>query len=342
MNTHTASLAGLLFVLAASSVACGDATPIDVTSTAYAAAVPPAPTTAVDPHGTDRWLFLSAFDPGVASAQAWRTQGFDLDRVDTAKDHALEDVGTCKHREGAYKTALTDGAGGIDNSFGNSLLGVWRSVDDGAKDLPAVTAARRDGLLLRVGDVGGDDDAHTPSTLWVVRDGRPVGAAISLPEAYVAKGVWVASPTALPLRLSSHRISLDLALSRALLAVDLHAGKGTVGGLLPMEPLAATLDAAEAKLTTAPPVFGSFVPTVADASLGGDPSAACDAISFGASFSAEVTALRPASAPSSAPALPPIDGVAAPTVIGPVPTSAPTDLPAVDTPAGKKDDGSEG
>lgn len=339
MHTHTA-LAGLLLVLASSSVACGGAEPIDVTTTAYAAAVPPAASTTADPRGADRWLFLSAIDPGVSGAHAWRTQGFDLDRVDTSKEQALADVGTCKHLDGAVKSALADGDGGIDNSFGNTVLGIWRSVDDGAQDLPSLAAARGDGFLLRLADVGGDDDAHAPGTLWVVRDGRPVGAAVSLPDAYVAKGVWVAGSAALPLHLASNRISLDLVLARSVLAVDLRAGKGTVGGLLPAAPLAATLDAAQAKATKAPPTFTSLVPTIADANLGADPSAPCDAVSFGATFTATTTALRPAAAASAAPDLPKVDGVAEPKVVEPVPTSAPADLPATD--GTKEGDESEG
>lgn len=337
MHTHTA-LAGLLLVLASSSVACGGAEPIDVTTTTYAAAVPPAATTTEDRHGEERWLFLSAIDPGVAGAHAWRTQGFDLDRIDTSREHALEDVGTCKHLDGAVKTALADGDHGIDNSFGNTVLAIWRSVDEGAADLPSLAAVRGDGFLVRVSDVGGDDDAHAPGTLWVVRDGRPVGRAVSLPDAYVAKGVWVANPAALPLRLASNRLSLDLELSRSVLAIDLRAGKGTIGGLLPAATLAATLDAAQEKVTKAPPVFASLVPTIADASLGSDPSAPCDAVSFGATFSATATALRPIAAPSAAPKVPAVDGLAAPVVIEPVPTSAPADLPPTDGTA--KDEGS--
>ncbi len=324
---HSTALAGLLAVFATSLVACADNEPPFLTSTAYASTTPPSMTTAEDPHGETRFLFLDGFDPGVSAPKAWRSAGFDLDHALTSPAGALSDVGTCKHTEGAAKTALEDGEGGIDNSFGNSVLGILRSVDGSFADLLTHSRARGDGLLLRIRDLGAADDAHAPGTLWLVRGGRVVGDAIELPDAYVAGGTWVgAAATPVGVRLSSHEVRLDLRLSRSILAVDLAAGTGTLAGALPVASLAAVLGSEEARLTEYR-VLPGMVPGFADLSLAGETGAACDAVSFGAKLTAAATTLRPTTPLSGAPSdLPEVAAHA-----GKLPPSAaPTDLPPVD------------
>lgn len=327
---HSTALAGLLAVFATSMVACADDEPPTLTSTAYASATPPAMSTAEDPRGETRWLLLDGFDPGVSTPKAWRSAGFDLDHARTTAEGALSDVGTCKHLEGAAKSSLEDGEGGIDNSFGNGVMGILRSVDGSFADLTTHSRARGDGLLLRIHDLGGVDDAHAPGTLWVVRGGRVVGDAIELPDAYVAAGTWVgnaASPVGV--RLSSHKVRLDLALSRSILAVDLGAGTGTLAGAVPVAPLAAVLGSEESRLTEYR-VLPDMVPGFADVSLAGGMDAACDAVSFGAKLTAASTALRPTTLPSAAPSGLPEIGAHAGKPGQKVPSSAPSDLPEVD------------
>jgi hypothetical protein len=158
---------------------------------------------------------------GNASPDAWRQYGYDIDgRVTT---ETSTDV--CRLGRGAFPSTQVDGAGGIDNSFGENLLPFWLTLfganlpdatneaikGGGATPIIVVDGlgAGADSFPLSARIVGGApfvQDAATPSApAWDGSDRWPLDrstldgadpstAKLAFGASYVSGGVFVAAP----------------------------------------------------------------------------------------------------------------------------------------------------
>jgi hypothetical protein len=150
---------------------------------------PPAPSggppTSASHNYAIRTLYLGDTDrTGVASADAWKAYGYNLDNLVTTKTSS--DV--CTLSAGAAKTTQADGNGGIDNSFGENILPIVittagtgaaakinQSIEDGSFTIMTYVAGFDDtagsmqnatgltGLLLAGGSYSAQHDGGAPT-----------------------------------------------------------------------------------------------------------------------------------------------------------------------------------
>ncbi len=242
------------------------------------ARVPSRPAGTVAPSGKGKtlWLVVDHFHlnqkdikTGVLSADAWKSIGYDLDKVCTSAQDSKENLGTCIRPTGAKQDSLIDGNGCRDNNFGAQvvpLVGVYNAVFEDESN-----AAIKRGigtLILRLDDVDdGPDDPFVRARLYKtsnfkgpgeplwdgndlrdVTDDSVTGGDLEKPNVrfdsgWIAGNVWVSGdgvPLDMPLPLANITMTFPLTAGRMTLelAPDHSGGKlGQVVGALPRTKL---------------------------------------------------------------------------------------------------------
>ena len=281
----------------------------------------PSPTTAVDTHGPTRWLaasevFLGSRErAGSVRSTAWMRFGFNLDGRVTSTADSAKNTGVCLRHPDAPKSINGDGIDGVDNAFGSQLFPILKSLQSDLEDLNNEDMrAGKWTMVLKIDDLGADDDASAPGTLLLVADlGHPatftaadrwpvVRTLGAFPHAYVAHGQWVSgfARTTFPLLVAFRDDGglLRLSLEPGLVVLDLGSGKTTVAGVLPMSSLVGSTETTvrvfggcrsdrddAGRLSTTTDSMLSSVVEAADLVAGApdfqDPTAQCNAASFG-------------------------------------------------------------
>ncbi|HEY5318009.1 MAG TPA: hypothetical protein VIJ20_08510, partial [Solirubrobacteraceae bacterium] len=125
---------------------------------------PAAPTTGSPTSASHNYaiksLYLGDTDrTGVASSEAWKAYGYNLDNLVTTKSST--DV--CTLAAGASKTTQADGNGGIDNSFGENILPIVITTA-GSGAAAAINTAITEGHFTIMTYVTGFDDSANNTT----------------------------------------------------------------------------------------------------------------------------------------------------------------------------------
>jgi hypothetical protein len=341
---HLLLRSSLLVSLVSSSlplVACGGVAPdAPAPSPDPATAVhaePPARPDVVSTGGATRWFamrhaFLGTVDPktGESNPDAWRALGFDLDRRVTTLDDSKTSHDTCKRVEGSATGVLADGDDGVDNAFGAHFMQTLKSLKSDIEDVANAGIERGDEtILVRLDNLGPDDNAGVPGALYVARD---LGAAptwsegdhwpvvasslvdgvdlskpvATFPAGYMRGGVWVSGPVeATSARIAFTVGAAPFALSPDAMQIVLEpaSGKGTISGFTRASDLVASLARGAAVLGICPgnATFDQIALTltqsadlVADAPGFQDDTQTCDALSFGIGL-----AMQPTGAPTT-------------------------------------------
>lgn len=254
---------------------------------------------------------------GAPSSTAWRDFGENIDgRTSTA---ASTDV--CALLAGAPRSVYDDGAGGIDNSWGKTIVPLISATSPAISD--QANAAILDGrapLILRFEGSSGQADlpsfvlsALEPAPLTAPRfdgtDRWPVfarsydgagGAKVVFRSASASGGnvTTGARSRSLLLRLPSGAGSFDVAIGVARITATLSPKgltQGTISGVIPVESLVQAFRIALAQSPMSPLCSGSTLDAVvtqvrqaADVLVDGsqDPNKPCDGISIGIGFEA--------------------------------------------------------
>ncbi|HEY5242676.1 MAG TPA: hypothetical protein VIJ22_14450 [Polyangiaceae bacterium] len=271
-----------------------------------------------------RTLYLGDTDrTGVASPNAWKAFGFDIDGKATTR----QSTDVCQLQVGASNLTQEDGQDGIDNAFGISLMPLLITTF-GPDFSSQVNASLSAGLMTNLIVVHGLGTATTASPLtaelvvaaplggmptWSTADVWPVDSSslrdldagsplLMFPQSYVVGGVLVAEPPAgagelalgiaggAPLVLPIRHVQIAMTLSPD----GMTATAGTISGILPTDRLVAlaqnvagtvgtTLCSGSAFLTLA-----QWIEQSEESLLDGtqDPSLPCDGISIGLGFEA--------------------------------------------------------
>jgi hypothetical protein len=255
-------------------------------------------------------LHLGRFDrSGRRNYRAWAELGYDLDGRQTSRAGEASCKGVARQ---------VDGKGGVDNAFGSEVMSMLESLrfdlePTTNQDLPRGTWT----WILVLDDVGGDDDAkaaghlylgggHAGAPTFTTADHWPATKVADFPDGYVAAGTWVSgTPRALdlPMRLAGHPLALSL--KDAFVTLRLADGTGIVAGALPketFEPQYLSLIGGIQSCMPSPhydELFRTHLPFALDLRLGSsDPSAPCDAVSFGVGFHVAPTgAVLPSASP---------------------------------------------
>jgi hypothetical protein len=132
------------------------------------------------PTGTGKTLWLiaqhfflgSTTSAGVASKDAWKDWGYDLDHVCTDATDAAKNIGTCFMTVGASSSVLVDGNGCRDNDWGSQLVPLIVEFDAPFEDIANVNIADGFGSwILVVRDLDdGHDDPYAPGALYKAVD----------------------------------------------------------------------------------------------------------------------------------------------------------------------------
>jgi len=318
----------------------------DATPTEALAAPPPstgAPTRSTAKHAfAIRVLFLGDTNrTSVASPDAWRTLGYDLDgraSGSTSADH-------CALRQGADPRVRADGERGIDNTFGAHVLPQLVLVDPAlSRATNEALAAGRANTLLEVTGLdldptqtasqlgaraftatsrtsrpawnGGDELSVLPSALV---DGTTFGsgAKATFREAYVSQGVVVARAGVLHVRVPTGQGVLPITIRNATVSfkkptAGVDTTDGTIAGTVDVEELLLALRAEAGRISTMLcegtryDDLAESIRLAADMLTDGSntPGTSCDALSIGLGFVA--TEIRPLGAVAGDPA-PPAD-----------------------------------
>ena len=272
---------------------------------------------------------------GRADPNAWKQFGYDLDRRTTTGDDSRTSANSCHRRAGSPSLVLTDGDEGRDNNFGAHVMQTLRSLRSDVEDAASLTIASGGAtLLLRLDNVGADDNAAVPGKLWVTTptapprfdgtdsfpvdaaycaDGDPNAPLTTFPSGYMAGGVWVSgdvggAPFRLPLAIAGAPMVLPMA--GGVLSFRVADGSdGTLAGVLrtgdfatAFTPLAESFGLCPGNAT-----FDQVVATITQSAdlVSGAPdfqntSVECNSISVGIGFR-----LAPALAPSRSEVSPP-------------------------------------
>ncbi|WP_394850294.1 hypothetical protein LZC95_22905 [Pendulispora brunnea] len=283
-------------------------------------------------------IFIGTTDRnGVASENAWKNFGYDLDNKATTK--ASTDVCTP-----VSKSAQEDGARGIDNSFGANILrllpyltqtpqedinaaitkGSFTMLLDvkGLSSEANQTATGASGFLLGGSKFEGTP-SFGPSDNWPVlfesvtdpADAR--SAKIRFPDAYVSGGVWVNNAAGdVPLSLDLQAGTVNLTIRKTIITFE-HNGaggavNGTIAGVLSTDEFIDALKPLAAGLNQCPVVAqaSGLIRQASDIMADGTnaPGKPCNGISIGLGF----TAKQIAPPQKVAPKLPPGDGKTCP------------------------------
>jgi len=308
--------------------------------------LPPArPTTAGS--GTTKWFAADAIKLGltkvgtnIADASAWRDYGYDLDGLCTSKDDSRISANTCKRTSGSATNVLTDGNLGIDNNFGQHTMSVLKSLKADVEEAGnAAIAAGKRTLLLRLENVGPNDNSKVPGALYLAGamssgvvpnfdstdlwpidtrslvDGGSVDKpTASFPNGYMAGGVWVSGPigggASADVEIPAFDGALRLKLKQAVISVDVASGAmGVIAGAVAVSDLQTefTKFAKSAGICPGNATYDQIISTMTgsvDLSVGApnlqDTTRECDAVSVGLGFT-----MKPTGTPTSAKAPPP-------------------------------------
>lgn len=262
-------------------------------------------------------LFLGETDRNKAVVKdAWKQYGYNLDGLITAKDS--KDV--CTRYQGADSAKQEDGAEGIDNAFGRTILSfilglvptpsktINDSVAGGSftimldvKGLTDDAAQSATGLSARL-LVGGDFDqdktgkkpSFSPNDDWPYR-ANPI---VPIEGAYINKGTWVngAGGANVELSLFIQGVALTLNIRKAVITFDHKPpndiANGTIAGVISTEELVTGIEKVAGRISTQL-CGGSTLDTIkttirqaSDILQDGSNKAGvpCDAISIGIGF----------------------------------------------------------
>ncbi len=258
----------------------------------------------------------------------FRGAGYDLDGL-------VSRAGDCRHcalvPDADPARVVTDGEGGVDNSFGANVVPLLEELAPGVetRENDAIAAGRFTLLftLDSIDDPDGTPDQWTTAALYggadrgapPVFDGTDVwpisGAALAtFPDSYVADGTWVSGSLGdveLPLALPGG-VQLRLPIRHAGFSMRVHgsqasasADHGVISGVVPLADLASALRAsADASSCDA---YDSLIEQLRQMSdvmsdrTNGDPGRTCDAISIGVGFEGSAVIPGGVVAPDPAP-----------------------------------------
>lgn len=253
---------------------------------------------------------------GVASKDAWKDYGYDLDGLTSSKDS--KDV--CTRQAGASASNQEDGNQGIDNAFGKVIIPFLapfaaapsKTLTDsihsgsftillkikGLTDDPKQTNTGLSGTLLVGANYGqGKTPTFTPSDDWPYRK----DPQIAIDDAYINNGTFVngTSGATVALSLYIQGVSLDLSIHKAIITFDHSAPddatNGTIAGVIATEELVSGIEKVAGRISTqlcGGSTLDSIKSTIRQASdilqdgtnKAGVP---CDAISIGIGFTAK-------------------------------------------------------
>lgn len=305
---------------------------------------PPTPATDEKTFAIDA-LYLGESDrKGVASNDAWKTYGFNLDGLATTRDS--KDV--CTRQASASAANQEDGPDGLDNAFGKVIMPFLKPFESNLskKVTDSITAQGSFTIMLKLKGltddatqtntglsgtllVGGTFDpdkktkpTFTPATDWPYR----ADPQVPISGAYVNKGTFVNGSGAATVRLSIdvQGKSLDLTINRAIITFDHSAPNdatnGTIAGVIATDELVAGIENVAGRISPKQLCSGDLVNTIkntirqaSDIMRDGTnkPGTACDAISIGIGFTARrignPTRLAPPETPPPDPCAPPAD-----------------------------------
>lgn len=310
----------------------------------------PAPGTATPPpppagkgttSGTTRWFVVNQFrlgitrkgsSPPIRDANAWKDYGYDLDARVTSADDSRNGYYTCKRVAGSPSGILTDGNGGRDNAFAGHVTQVISQLKADIEDATnAAVASGGTTLLLRLDNVGPDDNPHVPGALYAAVplatgqspkfDGSDVYAVLhstlsdgatlasptaSFPGGYMAGGVWVSGVPSYAVAMTMPLGFLDaLPVASPLVSVRVSDGTdGTIAGAFRTTALQTSMASWLRQFAICPSssTYQQVITTmlqsadvVFDAPSLQDPTATCNALSMGIGFT-----LRPVQEPTQA------------------------------------------
>jgi hypothetical protein len=318
---------------------CSSSTAAPTGGTAASGTVPPGPPSAGPT--TDKTtrvfalnqLFLGEVGRSGPVKDAWKDFGYNVDGLATTKT----DTNVCTRVGGADPAKQEDGNGGIDNSFGHTIVGFIqgiapnpsKTINDsiqggsftillevtGLSDDPKQSATGLSGRLL-VGGTYSDDKTKKPT--FATNDDWPFRASPIVPisNAYVNNGTFVngANGADVELSLFIQGVQLSLTIKRAAITFD-HTGahdaaNGTISGVINTEQLVTGIKSVAGRISTQL-CGGSTLDTIeqtirqasdihSDGTNG--PGAPCDAISIGIGFTAkEIGPAKTAAKDSPAP-----------------------------------------
>lgn len=256
----------LLSVAGCGSDPAAPADPDDDTGVDPGQPPPPGPAQAGDGEGAafaiDR-LFLGETDrEGKKTPGSWKQYGFNLDgKVSSTVSQDL-----CQPVDGASPSDVyPDGAGGIDNSFGNKLVSLISSLLSEPSTRVTEAIANGDFTVILKLDGLGDQSSYNPLTaklyggatlgaapVWDGSDKWPVvpellndaedveSAKVVFPASYVVDDTWVSGPESqvtFKLNLTISGTTIGLTIRNVRIAMDLapdHKSvvKGTIAGVL--------------------------------------------------------------------------------------------------------------
>ncbi len=271
-------------------------------------------------------LFLGDTDRnGVASSNAWKAYGYDLDGVATKTSKQ----GTCKPISDGV--VVLDGASGIDNSFGQNILAALQKAASGFNEpSKTVSESLTNGSFTLILDATGLDDSPTQTAAGLTgqlfvggklatppkfdgTDNWPVigellvdkadiskGSKIKFSDAYVNNGMWVnGARSDVTIAISVSGVSLNLKIRNATISAK-HSSpnaltEGTVAGYIAVSEIIDTIGKVAGRLSPeacpGKSLFNqvkSIIESNADIRLSGaDATKDCDAISIGLGFEAK-------------------------------------------------------
>jgi hypothetical protein len=291
-------------------------------------------------------LFLGDTDRnGSPNPSAWKTYGYNLDGKISTKDS----TDLCKPAKGgAPSSVYPDGDDGIDNAFGKLLLPIITGLaQDASASVNEAIQAGDFTIIVNVSDLGDgadydqlsaalfagatlEDDMMMQLTpkfdgtdLWPIvpelLDGtftdcsmEDCKSQVEFNTAYLAGNTFVSgSPGTIDLSLGVAGFTLTLAITQAIISMDLaadhgSADQGIIAGVIPVEPLIAELQKIAGSFDEglcSGTTFESLADQIRQASdvmANGtqDPNATCDAISIGLGFNVKPVLLGVVAAPA--------------------------------------------
>ncbi len=235
---------------------------------------------------------------GVASTNAWKAYGYNLDGKVT--DKLATDV--CTLKSGAPKQNQVDGNNGIDNAFGSVILPIIvtaaslptpsttisQAIDSGSftiqlqvtglDDTPTQTATGLSGQLFASGKYDGaaaptfDSSTDWPVNPALLSDGTIAGGSkIKFNSAYAVNGTFVSGDLStggitVTISLVFQGVALALSVNHAVITFD-HTGpndaaNGTIAGVINTEELITGLQSVAGRISTS--LCGSAFNGIAD------------------------------------------------------------------------------
>jgi len=313
------SLLSLCLVACAQPVAFSSNSSCQPPAAPAASACSPAPDVS-ETFAVDRLLLGDTTRDGTPAEDAWRTYGYDLDGKLT--DRHSKDV--CTRAPGAAPDAQIDGASGIDNAWGNSVVPFIEALFDQASPSRFATdAIVRGGPTLEL-TVHGLSAERAQTAIGLRAEALSGAGSVAFNEAYVNGGVFVSGGSEAPLVLdvavggalfsdgSPAREVLELVVHDAIITFERPSSdaiEGTIAGVLDVEELVAAAGMVARRV--APSLCGddgfdvvaARLRQAADILVDGENQAGvpCSGISLGIGFSARRIASPTPIAPAPRP-----------------------------------------